>query len=172
MAITKVGAGSFRPHNLTSDKGDKSMKKLEQSIFLNHSAKDVAKELLGKIICHKAESGIVSHYRIIETEAYAGDCPYVFKETQFYTVAQWIAHENMLMITCSSKESPDNVVIRSVAGHNGPEAPVDALGIISGEAYPHDTLWLEDDGTIVAFAASERSFLPDGNLVNFKVTEA
>ena len=146
------------------------MQSLNQPDFFARPAKDVARDLLGKLICRKTESGIVKRWRITETEAYAADCPYIYTETPFYTVDKWVAHENMLMITCYSEKSPDNVVIMSIDGCNGSNNTAEALGIISGKEYPHDTLWLEDDGTVVTFVAGERSFMPDGNLVNFKVT--
>ena len=145
------------------------MSKIDHANFFDRPALDTAKDLLGKIICRKTENGIVKRWRIIETEAYAGDCPYVFTEKPFYTVGEWVAHENMLMITCFSKESPDNVVIGSIDGCNGSKAVAEALGIVSGEIYLYDTLWLEDDGTVVEYVAGERSFLPDGDLVNFKI---
>ena len=147
------------------------MSRIDHSNFFLRPAIDVAKDLLGKIICRKAESGIVNRWRITESEAYAADCPYVFTETPFYTVGEWVAHENMLMITCFSAESPDNVVIGSIDGYGGSKAVAEALGIVSGEIYPYDTLWLEDDGTVITFIAGERSFLPDGDLVNFKIIE-
>jgi len=147
------------------------MKKLDQPNFFFRLAIDVAKDLLGKYICRKTESGIVKRWRIIESEAYAADCPYVFTETPFYTVGEWVAHENMLMITCLSENSPDNVVITGIDGYDGSKAVTEALSIISGDVYHHDILWLEDDGKVVSFVAGERSFLPDGDLVNFRVTE-
>jgi len=153
------------------DIGDEPMQRLDQQNFFVRPAKDVAKDLLGKFICRKAEGGLVNRWRITETEAYAADCPYIFKEPPFYTVGEWVAHENMLMITCCSGEGPDNVVIGSVDGYNGSNAVTKAVGVVSGEAYPHDMLWLEDDGTVVVFVAGERSFLPDGDLVNFRVVE-
>jgi len=60
----------------------------------------------------------------------------------------------------------------SIDGHNGSKTVAEALGVVSGEIYLYDMLWLEDDGTTVAFVAGERSFLPDGDLVNFKITES
>jgi len=148
-----------------------SVQELNQPSFCAHPAKDVAIALLGKLICHKTENGTVSRWRITGSEAYPGDCPYVFKDAPFYTVGEWIAHENMLMLTCTSSESPDNVVIYGVDSHSGANAVTEALGITSGKAYPNSHLWLEDDGTKVEFVAGERSFLPDGDLVNFKVTQ-
>ena len=146
------------------------MQRLSHPSFFARPATDVAKELLGKIVCRKTECGQVKRLRITECEAYAADCPYVFKDAPFYTIGEWVAHENMLMITCCSKEGPDNVVIGGIEGCDGSNAVADALVIASGEVYPHDMLWLEDDGTEVAFVAGERSFLPDGDLVNFRVT--
>jgi len=148
------------------------MSRINQTQFFARPAIDTAKDLLGKIICRKTESGVIKRLRILETEAYAGDCPYVFKETQFYSIGECIAHENMLIITCFSKESPDNVVIMSVDGYSGSKAVAKILDIVSGEVYPHDILWLEDDGALVEYVAGERSFLPDGDLVNFKIKES
>jgi len=148
------------------------MQKLDQPNFFARPAIDVAKDLLGKTICRKTKNGFVNRWYITESEAYAADCPYVFTEKPFYTIGEWVVHENMLMITCCSMESPDNVVICSINGYSGTKAVTEALDIISGEVYSHDMLWLEDNGTVVAFVAGERSFLPDGDLVNFKIMKS
>jgi len=145
------------------------MSKIDQRNYFVHPALDIAKDLLGKIICRKADNGIVKRWRIVETEAYSGDCPYVYTETPFYTVGEWVAHDDMLMITCFSKESPDNVMIRGIDGYIGTKAVVEALGVVSGEIYLRDTLWLEDDGNMFEYVTGERSFLPDGDMVNFRV---
>jgi len=140
--------------------------------FFTHPAKDVAIDLLGKIICRQSDDGTITRHRITETEAYPGDCPYVFTEPQFYSIGEWIALEDMLMISCTGDKSPDNIVIRGIDGNNdSSKAVAAALNIVSGELYSHDLLWIEDDGTKINFIAGERSFLPDGDLVNFKVTE-
>jgi len=125
----------------------------------------VAQELLGKIICRKHDDGTIIRLRITETEAYAADCPFVYQEPPFYTVVEWLVREQQLMVTCFCSVNPDNVVIMKTENCESQEAVVTALNFTS------DDIWLEDGGETPEILARERSFLPDNELVNFRIKE-
>jgi len=84
-------------------------------------AYEVAKLLLGKVIHYNKKRYIIS-----ETESYSRDEDLFFcygslnkevdkklKSAMFYSVGQWCPWGGMLMISCNSKNYPDNVLIRS-----------------------------------------------------------
>lgn len=157
--------------------------KIQNSDFFKKSADEVAKELLGKIICRKMNDGFIMRGRITETVAYFGNEPFCYgygdknqknKNHIFYSVGNVCYYNNMLMISCLDEFSPDNVLIRSIELYNGPENVVEALDIneeLNTENFTSsDVIWIEENATKVDFVISKRINIQSNNKCNFKVT--
>lgn len=158
------------------------IKILNRNFFIR-SADEVAKDLLGKIICRKMDDGFIMRCRITETEAYFGEESFCYgyggknprnKNVIFYSVGNVCHYADMLMISCNDESSPDNVLIRSVDLHNGPMKAVEALDITEAlneaDLTASDVIWLEDDGAKVEFTVSERVNIRSDTRYNYKVT--
>ena len=165
-----------------------SVKLLERTKILNRDffarpADEVASDLLGKIICRKMDDGFVMRCRITETEAYFGTESFCYgyggknpqnKNVIFYSVGKVCYYAEMLMVSCFDKLSPDNVLIRSVDLHSGPEKSAEALDIKEvlneEDLTSSDIIWLEDDGAKIEYSFSERVNIRSDSKYNFKVT--
>lgn len=94
-----------------------------EDYFFNENADKVAIALLGKVLCHKLSNGEVVRLRILETEAYnkedgaicyGGEGNYPKnKSSMLYSVGQLCDYCEMLLISCTAKDRPDNVLIRA-----------------------------------------------------------
>lgn len=149
------------------------MKKLLRTPFFNRSAIVVAPELLGKFLVCKGKSGAET-LMITEVEAYEG-----FKDLashaargqtprnapMFGPPGRWyvyLVYGNyfMLNIVTGAAGYPAAVLIRGVAGINGPGRLTKRLAIdkkFNGLPATLSTgLWLEDRGVRVAPASIER----------------
>lgn len=157
--------------------------KIQNRDFFARPADEVAKDLLGKIICRKMDDGFIMRGRITETEAYFGEESFCYgyggknprnKNVIFYSVGKVCHYADMLMISCHDESDPDNVLIRSVDLHNGPMKAVEALDITEAlnkaELTLSDAIWLEDDRAKVEYTASERVNIRSDAKRNFKVT--
>ena len=158
-------------------------KKIQNRDFFARPADEVAKDLLGKIICRKMGDEFIMRCRITETEAYFGEEPFCYgygdekpqnKSAIFYSVGNVCHYADMLMISCLGDDRPDNVLIRSVDLHSGPVKTVEALDITDDlnreDLTVSEVIWLEDDGAKVESNASERVHIPSDAKYNFKVT--
>lgn len=121
--------------------------------FFTSDSKAVAIELLGKFICRRFEDGTVKRFCITETEAYDGDEEVTYKNDIFCGTGKWCFYYGMLMISCKSENSPDNVLLRATDCIKGPINLAQELKIkeIMHEINGQDVLkcsllWLEDWG--------------------------
>lgn len=148
--------------------------------FFAQPADKVAKDLLGKIICHKMDDGFIMCGRITETEAYFGEESFCYghggknprnKSGIFYSVGNVCHYADMLMISCFDESSPDNVLIRSIDLYSGPMKVVEALDITDTlneeNLISSNVIWLEDDGAKVEYKVAERVDIPDNKQWNF-----
>ena len=90
--------------------------KIDDVRFFQKPAKELARDLLGMILCYRTPKNENFRYRIIETEAYSsedGALCHDYKDGSLRTVGQLvISGGNGLLITCSGEDTPDNVLIR------------------------------------------------------------
>ena len=150
--------------------------------FFNKSATDLARDLLGKIVCHQMDDGFIMRCRITETEAYSGDEPFCYgyggknpqnKNEVFYSVGKVCAYADMLMISCLDEMHPNNVLIRSLDCYKGPKNCSEALDIrteVNGiDLTAVDVIWLEDDGAKIEYITAKRVNIPDDKQWNFTI---
>lgn len=142
--------------------------------FYTRDAVTVAKELIGKIICRKYESGRVGKYRIIETEAYKGPddlaCHAAKGRTPrteaFFMVGghtyvymcygiHWL-----LNIVTGKVDEPQAVLIRGIESGYGPGRVGTRLELSKAlygiDMVTSDIIWLEDDGMKLDFIETPR----------------
>lgn len=159
----------------------KERTKIQNCDFFARPADEVAKALLGKIVCRKMADGFNMHARITETEAYFGEEAFCYghggknprnKDAMFYSVGKVCYYADMLLISCFNESAPDNVLIRSLDLYSGPQQAVEALDIKldlnEEDLTSSDTIWLEDDGAKVEYTLSERVNIPSDAKYNFK----
>lgn len=137
------------------------MDKLDYSFF-HRPCLDVARDLVGKILVHETEAGVL-RLRISETEAYWGvedTACHVSKgrtpRTEVFfadagTLYVYLCYGMhwMLNIVTGDAEDPQAVLIRACAEAPGPGKLTKALGItgtLNKGSILGDKLWLEDDG--------------------------
>lgn len=133
--------------------------------FFEQNANDVAKKLLGKIICYKTSKGAIIRCRIMETEAYSNDekCCYGYKKNpknrdyMFYSVGKICIYAGMIMISCYREDKPDNVLIRNLDQIIGPinsanalfprdkKIELDKLCETDLDLVSSDKIWIEDN---------------------------
>lgn len=141
--------------------------------FLRQSATVLAPELLGKLLCRKTDRGILK-YRIMETECYFGEEDTACHASKGKTQRTAVLYEkggtayvylcygiHCLFNVVSGKEGhPEAVLIRGVAGYNGPGKLTRAMEIdrsLNGEDMTSSRqLWLEDDGDKPAYKTAKR----------------
>lgn len=141
--------------------------------FLRQSATVLAPELLGKLLCRKTDRGILK-YRIMETECYFGEEDTACHASKGKTQRTAVLYEkggtayvylcygiHCLFNVVSGKEGhPEAVLIRGVAGYNGPGKLTRAMEIdrsLNGEDMTSSRqLWLEDDGDKPAYITAKR----------------
>ncbi len=133
-----------------------------------------AKALVGAWLCRRLEDGTVMRRRITETEAYFGEedtachahkgrtprtdvmyapggCAYIY--------LCYGMHE-MLNVVTGPADHPEAVLVRGVEGAEGPGRLTKALAITRAlnreDLVVSDRLWIETDGSHVAFTAAPR----------------
>lgn len=133
--------------------------------FFHRDVKEVAKDLVGKIIFCKNQDGEIKKLRITETEAYCGvedtachahkgktkrnEVLYM-KAGTVYVYLCYGVHWLLNVIT-GEVDDPQGVLIRACDnGANGPGKLTKALGIDKSFnklcVYNSDLIWIEDDG--------------------------
>ncbi|MBN2093882.1 MAG: DNA-3-methyladenine glycosylase [Candidatus Zambryskibacteria bacterium] len=128
--------------------------------FFERSAVEVAKNLLGCLLCVR-KNGKVHKSKIIETEAYEGPNDLAShasrgrtprNEVMFGKPGIWYVYfiygmYNMLNIVCGKEGHPAAVLIRGVTGFKGPGRLTKSLGIDRGfnglESCRKIGLWIE-----------------------------
>lgn len=141
--------------------------------FLCQSATVLAPELLGKLLCRKTDRGILK-YRIMETECYFGEEDTACHASKGKTQRTAVLYEKggtayvylcygihcLFNVVSGRKGHPEAVLIRGVAGYNGPGKLTRAMEIdrsLNGEDMTSSRqLWLEDDGDKPAYITAKR----------------
>ena len=155
-----------------SDKSD-SVRRLTPENY-RHDAVTVAKALLDAWLCRRLEDGTVMRRRITETEAYFGEedtaCHAHKGRTRrtdvmyapggcAYIYLCYGMHE-MLNVVTGPAGHPEAVLIRGVEGAEGPGRLTKTLAITRAlnreDLVTSNRLWIETDGSRVAFTASPR----------------
>ncbi|MCM1136403.1 MAG: DNA-3-methyladenine glycosylase [Clostridium sp.] len=140
---------------------------------LSRPAEELAPELLGKLLCRRTADGILK-YRIMETECYCGEEDTACHASKGKTERTKVLYEkggtayvylcygiHSLFNVVSGKEGhPEAVLIRGVAGYNGPGKLTKALKIDrslnEADMVTSDLLWLEDDGNRPDYIRAKR----------------
>ncbi|MBQ9080184.1 MAG: DNA-3-methyladenine glycosylase [Clostridia bacterium] len=150
------------------------MSKILQPDYFSAPATVLAPALLGKLLCRRREDGSIVRVRITETECYFGeqdtachaskgrtlrtDTLYLSGGVAYVYLCYGI-HELFNVVT-GPADHPEAVLIRGVEGAPGPGRATKLLGIT--RAYnrlpltPETGLWIEDDGAVPEYEASER----------------
>lgn len=144
------------------------------SNFYSQDVIDLAKNLIGKVICRKFEDGEVHRFHITETEAYCGEKDLACHACKGKTDRTSVMYEAgghvyiyliygmywMLNIVSGKKNDAQAVLIRGVEGADGP-GKVGRLLKLDKSYYglnlaTADNFWLEDDGTQYSYEATPR----------------
>ncbi len=149
--------------------------KLEADFFGRHCTV-VARELVGKIIVHKLQSGELIYLRITETEAYCGGCDsaahaFPYKRTArteplfnaagtIYIYLCYGIHW-LLNVATDEIDIPRGVLIRACEGFDGPAKLTKQLQItdkrLNGDNITmSEFLWIEDDGVVCDVVTDKR----------------
>lgn len=144
-----------------------------KSDFYKMRAPEMAKALLGKLLCRKVD-GKVMKLRINETEAYFGEDDTACHASKGKTGRTKTMYEdggtayiylcygihNLLNIVSGERGFPEACLIRGVEGYDGPGKLTKAMKIdrsLNGiDLNTSDELWLEDDGHNPSFEPSRR----------------
>ncbi len=147
-------------------------KRISDKKFFTQDGYTLAQRMIGKYIC-RCTDGVVSRYRITETECYIGTgdtACHAHKGKTARTEIMWAEGgvcyvylcygiHNMLNFVSGKAEDPQAVLIRGVEGYNGPGKLTKALAIdrsYNGESLlTSDRIWLED-GESIPFTATPR----------------
>lgn len=131
--------------------------------YLSQPATFLAGDLVGKLLCRRTESGVL-RYRIMETECYFGEedtachaskgrterTATLYKRGGTAYVYLCYGIHSLFNVVTGKEDHPEAVLIRGVAGYNGPGKLTRAMAIdreLNGEDMVSSSrLWLEDDG--------------------------
>lgn len=134
--------------------------------FFSRDALDVAPELVGKILVHRLPDGTELRERIAETEAYRGEedlachaskgrtprTELLYGESGIIYIYLCYGMHWLMNVITGEKDSPQGVLIRAGADHNGPAKLTKALqldGSCNGSPiYDNSEIWIEDDGFV------------------------
>ena len=137
--------------------------RLDEIYYLNN-AEALAKDLVGKLICLRLESGEVMRMRITETECYLGEDDTACHASRGKTErngALWLAGGHTYVYLCygmyhmfnviTGKEGdPQGVLIRGIEGYMGPGRFTKHCGIDRSfdrlDLRSSDRIWIEEDG--------------------------
>ncbi len=147
-------------------------KRLGRSYY-SQPATFLAGDLVGKLLCRRTEEGILK-YRIMETECYFGEEDTACHASKGKTERTKILYEkggiayvylcygmhSLFNVVTGKAGHPEAVLIRGVAGYNGPGKLTRGMGInreLNGEdMVTSKRLWLEDDGYQLPIRADKR----------------
>ena len=165
-------------------------KKIQNRDFFTCEAPELAKKLIGKLICHKVGSKqekneFIIRTRITETEAYLKDDSCLDynrqkKETCQILIGghihlpQKVEGRRRMDIVANIKEIPESVLIAKTDGYDGPQKTLWALDINDHHLDGLDLtnkdseVWIEDDGTIAELKEpTTRTNVHDSRLLCF-----
>lgn len=138
------------------------------------NAVDMAKFLLGTILCRRLDDGTVLRARIVETEAYFGEkdtachahrgrtprTDVMYAPGGFAYVYLCYGMHAMLNVVSGPVGHPEAVLVRGVEGAVGPGRLTKALGVTCAlnreNLVESERLWIESDGAPPRFDASPR----------------
>lgn len=140
--------------------------------YYQKDAKELAPDLLGKVVCRKIDDDIIRK-RVTETECYYGEedtaCHASHGRTKrserlYDSGGLAYVHRcymyNLLTIVTGPKDHPEGVLIRGVEGYDGPGKVGDLLNIspsVHGARLDGGSgLWFEDDGYKCEYTISKR----------------
>lgn len=136
-------------------------------------AEQLAPLLLGKLLCRRTAEGILK-YRIMETECYCGEEDTACHASKGKTERTKVLYEkggtayiylcygmhSLFNVVSGKKGHPEAVLIRGVAGYNGPGKLTKAMAIDRSfneeDMATSKRLWLEDDGARPAYFTAKR----------------
>ena len=132
--------------------------------YFKRSAKELAPDLIGKVLCRKTEDG-VRRVKITETECYFGEedtachahkgktprTVTLYHEGGICYVYLCYGMHSLLNFVTGEAEHPEAVLVRGVEGASGPGRVTKLLGITREDngkpLTPDGEIWVEDDGT-------------------------
>lgn len=147
-------------------------KRISEKNFFTQDGYTMAQRLIGKYIC-RCIDGVITRYRITETECYIGTgdtACHAHKGKTARTEIMWAEGgvcyvylcygiHNMLNFVSGREDEPQAVLIRGVDGYNGPGKLTKALAIdrsYNGESLlTSDRIWLEY-GESIPYTATSR----------------
>lgn len=133
----------------------------------------LAPKLLGKLLCRRTDKGIL-RLRIMETECYFGEEDTACHASKGKTERTKVLYEKggiayiylcygihaLFNVVSGQEGHPEAVLIRGVAGYNGPGKLTRAMEIDRGlngeDMVSSDKLWLEDDGYQPEYVTAKR----------------
>ena len=142
--------------------------------FYTLPAPEMAKALLGKLLCRRLENGQILRLRITETEAYYGEddtachahrgrtkrTETLYREGGVAYVYLCYGIHELFNIVSGKKDFPEACLIRGVEGFMGPGRLTRALSIdrsLNGaDLRTSPFIWLEDDGFTPTYKAGSR----------------
>ena len=139
--------------------------------YFEKGSAELARDVLGKILCRTMPDGNVLRRRITETEAYYGEDDTAAHAHKGRTVRTEVLYTGygrayvyrcymfwLLNLSYGPDGSPECVLIRGVEGSDGPGRVSKAMGfskdMYGKELVPENGLWLEDDGFVPERAVS------------------
>jgi len=132
--------------------------------FYDRDVLDVAPDMVGKVLVRRTGEGEF-RYVIVETEAYRGEEDEACHARFGRTSRNWIMYGRgglvyvyliygmywMLNVVTGAEEVPQAILIRGLAGHNGPGILTRNLGIersfYGEDLVTSSRLWIEDGST-------------------------
>lgn len=135
-----------------------------EATYLARPATELARELVGKLLCRRLADGSVLRRRITETECYFGEedtachahkgrtprTDTLYRQGGITYVYLCYGIHSLLNIVTGPEGHPEAVLIRGVEGASGPGRVTKALGITCADnRLPLDEesgIWIEDDG--------------------------
>lgn len=133
--------------------------------YFTRPATELARDLLGKVLCRRLPDGTVLRRRIVETECYFGEedtachahkgrtprTDTLYQAGGITYVYLCYGIHSLLNLVTGDEDHPEAVLIRGVEGAVGPGRVTKALGITCADnrlpLTPDHGVWVEDDGS-------------------------
>ena len=141
-----------------------SAKRITDRNFFTRPAEELAKDLIGKVLCHKDEDGFVIKGRIKTTEVYLSDDPVTDANRSSKPTSQFMSGghihlfytspdstRNRLDIVANEENIAESVLIAEIDLYDGPQKALWAMDMNSPDYDGRDLLtdkwvYVEDDG--------------------------
>lgn len=163
-------------------------KKITDRDFFMCAADELAKKLIGKVLCHqigKGDDKFVIKTRITATEAYLKDDSCLDANRTKNSTSQSLAGGHLhfhnaaegrrrIDIVANDEDVTESVLIAGIDMYDGPQKTLWALDIDDSKydgldlTNPASEIWLEDDGTTVEVnPPTQRKNIPDTTPLRF-----